>query len=278
MMALAAGAAAQNYPTFAQQWASLNQALLVQNQGSYNLPNGDFCCAVDSECQVQIQYSEGTTYFDLPNNRTTDVYGVNYQPYAIVSLFNINREMAVDNTFTCTSYCPLDEGPMEPFDVSGSVDGGSTIINGKKVEAWVTTDVLPIGNITMETDTLYVDQSNMQSAVPIVEVDLLTPFGEQIGVSNTTYLTWVPGAPDAKYFNVKGISACPLDSNCGNNDRQMYRLRTKQHKLFMKHHLAQKARAAAVPPPAPMEAAIEEAKAAFRAGKPHRVRAGKRHH
>lgn len=283
LAALAASTAAQRYPTFPNQWSAFTENILVQNQGNYNLPNGDYCCAVDSACQVQIQYSAGMTYFDLPNNRTSDVYGAEYTPYAIVSLFNSNMEAAVDSTFTCTSYCPLDEGAMEPYNVEGMTDMGPTTVLGKKVEAWQSIDQIPVLNITMETDTIYVDQSNFNAAVPIIEVDNLTPMGENIGQSNQTFTQWKAGAPDAKWFAVKGLSTCQQDSNCGSNDRQMYRLRTRQTGLFMKYAMAKKraaaARAATIGkgfhvPKHMVDAAKAEHKA--RMGKHHRLGA-KRH-
>jgi hypothetical protein len=90
---------------------------LVQNQGNYELSNGDLCCSAEAtDCQVQVQSQGGQVYWSLSQNATTQVFGAAYQPYAIVSDYHRHKEMAVDENFVCQSFCPM-PGPMEPYNV-----------------------------------------------------------------------------------------------------------------------------------------------------------------
>ncbi len=60
-------------------------------------------------------------------------------------------------------------------------------INGTKAADWRWFEKF-LG-ITMQTSDFYADQSG-SSPVPIMEVDTLTPFGEYIGTSNSTWSDW----------------------------------------------------------------------------------------
>ncbi|RYG52531.1 hypothetical protein EON67_01015 [archaeon] len=80
----------------------------------------------------------GMVYFDLSHNRTANVYGAAYQPYAIIDDYNLGMEMAVDGTYTCTAYCPI-SGPLTAYSVAGATDMGPTIILNRKAEVWVCT-------------------------------------------------------------------------------------------------------------------------------------------
>lgn len=107
LFAAATASAFAARPKFAQEWSSFIISDLVQNQGSYSLPNGDLCCSEGSmDCQIQIQSQGGMVYNSLSRNATTQVFGADYQPYAIVTLYNLNKEIAVDQNFNCQSFCP----------------------------------------------------------------------------------------------------------------------------------------------------------------------------
>lgn len=73
---------------------------------------------------------------------------------------------------------------LTPFGVDGYTDmGPSTVCTDSGCvagELWQSVDTFPIGNVTMETDDFYVNQTNMANAVPIIDVDTLTPFGEGV--------------------------------------------------------------------------------------------------
>lgn len=109
---------------------------MVQNQGSYALPNGDLCCSEEAnQCQIQVQSQESKLFWSFATNQTSNVFGPNYQSYAIVDDFNLGMEMSVDSTFTCQSYCPI-QGPMQPFNVQGYTDAGAANILGQTTELW----------------------------------------------------------------------------------------------------------------------------------------------
>ena len=94
-------------PVFPQEWYSFLVSDLTQNQGNYALPNGDLCCADGAmDCQIQVQTQAADTYVSLSRNATTQVFGSDAQPYAIVTLYNLNKEIAVDANFNCQEFCP----------------------------------------------------------------------------------------------------------------------------------------------------------------------------
>jgi len=252
-IATAAVASAGARPKFPDSWSAMIQQDMVQFQGNYQLPNGDYCCSIDSnDCQIQVQSQAGMTYFSLPTNQTSQVFGPEYTPYAIVDDFNLEKEMAVDKNFTCTSWCPLG-GKMPPFNTAGYTDGGATTINGIPVELWQQVTEIPILNITMETDNFYVNQTDMENANPIIDVDDLTPAGEFIGQSNTTYTQWVAGPQSSKWFTVYGVDKCPKAKGCNQDSvRQLHRLAMGRKADYIMAHFAAKMERA--------EAAAAEAK------------------
>lgn len=91
--AMALSAATAAVPQFAQEWSAFIVSDLVQNQGTFDGPNDSLCCDINAiDCQVQVQSQGGMTYFSLSRNATTQVFGAGQDPYAIVTLFNDNRE------------------------------------------------------------------------------------------------------------------------------------------------------------------------------------------
>jgi len=221
-------------PTFPTDYTSIEEDFAVIYQGQYVQTGNMYCCG-DSNCEVQTQYQSGHNYFDYTNQRTRfddPVQG------SIVSLFNINKEMAVDANNVCQAYCPIGE-PLEPYAIPvNATDQGSTIVNNKTVEDWQS-KVVFIGIIVMEIDDFYVDQSR-SPAVPVQEVDQITPFGQNLGQFTTNFLSFVAGTPDPSHFAVTGIDQCPMSQNCGEQRRQLHRLRNKSRLTWLKYHQEQK--------------------------------------
>ncbi len=132
----------------------------------------------------------------------------------IVTLFAIHKEMAVDNTNTCQEYCPQD-GSLTQFSLGdNSTDMGKVVVEGKVLERYFWQDTSIFG--VMDTTYLYVDQSGSFS-VPVQQYEHLTPFGQDIGQSNSTWSNFQEGTPAASLFDIKGIDSCPMSQNCGDN-------------------------------------------------------------
>lgn len=72
----------------------------------------------------------------------------------------------------------------------------------------------------------------------VIEIDTLTPFGEYIGQSNTTYQNFVAGPQSPKWFNVSGIDACQENSQCNSNTLMMHRIQTRSKAAFLHHFFA----------------------------------------
>lgn len=202
-------------PQFPLDWTAQEVDYAVVYQGQYTQNNGQFCCG-ETNCEVQTQFQSGTNLFDFTHNRTRYNDPVNGD---IVSLFNpIYKECAVDNTNTCTSYCPIQDD-LFPYALDpNSTYQGQKTINGKTYDDWQFVD--KEFGIIFETDNIFVDT---KTQLPYQEVDLLTPFGQAVGESTSTYATFTPGTPDPSNFAIKGVANCPLDQNCGQNQRQQLR-------------------------------------------------------
>ncbi len=85
-----------------------------------------------------------------------------------------------------------------------------------------------------------VDSNNV--ATPILDVTQLTPLGQNVGTSNTTYNTWKAGTPSPTFFTVKNLTSCPQSSQCNSDSlRQAHRRRTNQMTHFWKAYVADKA-------------------------------------
>lgn len=88
-------------------------------------------------------------------------------------------------------------------------------------ELWESVDTFPIGNVTMETDDFYVNSTNMANAVPIIDVDTLTPFGEShySQARCNCYAVSDPGPPCASCRSaavklVRHVMPFPVVSDC----------------------------------------------------------------
>jgi len=139
-------------------------------------------------------------------------------------------EVQVDpTTLACMSWCPI--GSMYPFelvDPNATNLGPVTMPDGRIVQHWQYKDLGPL-RIVMETDNSYVDQSDPTYAVPVLENDVLTPFGIHLGVMNESWSNWKNGAQDPSLFAYTNgpEQGCQKSSQC-NGDAYMIR-RLKEH-------------------------------------------------
>jgi hypothetical protein len=71
----------------------------------------------------------------------------------------------------------------------------------------------------------------------VFSTESLTPFGKaEIGRQNTTYTSFVPGAPAASLFAIANMDSCPQASGCDQPPMQQHRLALGLHKTFA-HYL-----------------------------------------
>jgi len=217
-------------PVFPLDWTSIEEDFMIVYQGQYNQIGDNYCCS-DDNCEVQTQFQSGHNYFDFTHNRTRFD---DPNQGSIVSLFApIYKEMAVDGTNTCTSYCQIQDD-LEAYQIDpNATDEGPKVVDNRTLEDWQSKEML--GPIVMEIDDIYVDMTK-SPPVPYVEIDQLTPFGEPIGESTSTYLAFQAGTPDPSHFAIKGVDTCPVDNNCGNSARQQLRQRWGMKKTWLKYY------------------------------------------
>jgi len=226
LLCVVAAFAAPNPPTFPLDWTAYEVDQLLQYQGDYTTRGNLMCCSVNSEgCQVQIQGQFGMSYFDFTHNRTRfDDAG---SGQTIVTLYDQQMECLVVND-TCQEYCPLQGDLLSPFGLGDNATfAGYKVVNGVNTTDWRWQEVI-FKIIVMETSDMYVDFNGN----PISEVDVLTPFGQQIGTSTSTWSKFTPGTPDPSLFVVNGLSNCPQSQNCGQSSKQQRRLTRKQFKTW----------------------------------------------
>jgi len=219
---------AKPVPQFPLDWTANEEDFAVVYQGQYVQQGNLYCCGDDS-CEVQTQYQSGMDYFDFTHNRTRFDDPANGM---IVALFNpIYKEMLVDGSNTCQSFCPLEED-LEPYAVDANATYmGQKVIDNKTLDNWQWQD--KEFGIVFETNNVFVDPT---TELPYTEIDNLTPFGMAIGDEEETFHTFVPGTPDPSHFAIKGIANCPEDPNCGQSFRQRARRRWHLRKTWMKWH------------------------------------------
>jgi len=214
-------AVAQKQPTFATNWHAIEAASAAVFQGSYSY-FGDmgYCCSAESNCEVQVEFVNGTFYFDFTHNRTRQDVTVPGPPATYISDYTTGKEMLVDpSSMDCLAYCPLDgETLVAGFLAPNSTDLGPAILNGKKVEKWMyqTKPLGPKSKWVVETSYVYVDQS-VSPAIPVEENDLLTPFGFEIGAANTFWQDYVGSEPNPALFAVNGEANCPMSNGCNDD-------------------------------------------------------------
>jgi len=214
-------------PVFPLDWTSVEQDFLIVYQGTY-VQQGDLYCCGDDNCEIQTEYMSGHNYFDYSHNRTRfddPVQG------SIVNFFYPQyKEMAVDGTNTCTSYCPLDYD-LTPYAIDpNATDIGPSKVGNVTAEQWQWKETI-FGIFVVQINNIYVSSAGL----PILEVDELTPFGQNLGEETTTYLSFAAGTPDPSHFDIKNVDSCPLDPNCDDDLRQHVRLRSHSPKAVLRH-------------------------------------------
>ena len=230
--------------SFGTSFTATENNILEINQGGKKIPSGDICCdGGASQCQLQLQHSAGTRYFDLDSKRTrfedTIAKQVQVDYYKVHMSLLVNVTNGVE---TCQEFCPIDPrdtlDPFDPFDPFDKVtDMGPTTLDGKAVEHYQWSDVI-LKIIKMQTTDFYADLSG-PTAVPVAAYTKLTPFGEQqIGGQNQTWSNWVPGVPPVEKFTIAGLKVCPRSQNCGSSQMQAHRLRTRQLHTFSRYAMA----------------------------------------
>jgi len=223
-------------PTFPNDWTANEADTILLIQGDYSQGGNGYCCAIQSNCQVQTEFQNGMNYFDYTHNRTRFDDMIANQ--VIVSFFgDIQKECLVVNG-TCQEYCPLEGEVLEP----GFLDPNSTDLGPQNCTAaggqcelyeWKET---AFGIIVMEICDVTVNQTDPNNAIPVREIDTLTPFGQFIGYGTSNWNNFVPGTPDPSLFQVKGIDTCPQSPNCDDSARNMNRIRYKLWKTFAKYN------------------------------------------
>jgi len=208
----------RDIPVFPNDWSAQEEDFEVIHQGPWKQDGDDWCCPTGvAQCQVQTQYMNGMDYTDYSHNRTR--FDDPKQGTIVDLYFPKYMNMAVDVNNTCVNYCPI-RGDLTPYQINvNATDMGPKVIDGRNTEEyeWYSTFE---GVVVMETYDVYVDAT---TKLPYKEIDLITPFGENLGIATTTYHTFVPGTPDPSLFDIKGVDSCPLAQNCGHQFRQQIR-------------------------------------------------------
>jgi hypothetical protein len=232
LLCLLVGAIAGPQPKFPNDWTATEANELAVYQGDFTQSDDKYCCALASNCQVQTEYQQGKHYFDYTHNRTRWDDSVSGQ--TIVYDFKIQKEMLVVDQ-SCKEYCPLQGDTLSPgFLDKNATDLGPVQVKGKTLEKWQWKETI-LGIIVMEIDTVFVDQSS-NPAVPVMEQDQLTPFGQPIGGMDTQWDDFTGGTPDPSLFIVNNVDKCPMSPNCGSMARQVRRLRYGAWKTWAKYH------------------------------------------
>jgi len=200
----------------------------------------DICCTEDQPgCQVQLQQSKGTRYWDYTNQRTRLEDGftgaILIDDYSVHKTYSVTSSGGVE---TCKEYCPIDVNdtmraydPFNPFDPIK--DLGSTTIDGKKAEHYQWAEKI-LHIITMSVTDFYADISDKQHAVPLFMSETIEPMGRQIGKNNRSWTNSTYTAVPAAKFNVQGVDACPMAKKCGSHEAQMNSLRSRNYYTLLR--------------------------------------------
>lgn len=132
-----------------------------------------------------------------------------------MTLYNEAKEYSVGPDGACQSFCPT-EGGFEAFGLGGNIthEAPSTY-NGKSCEEYTVPTIIPVLNVTMQTDMWYVVLNGTTGPdTPLADISYLTPFGENLGTTTSIYGDYVIGAPDASKFVVTGKAQCKQAKNC----------------------------------------------------------------
>lgn len=209
---LLAVAAAQ--PTFPDNWVSDQTSSIAINQGGVKSPDGSICCPPEApECKVQTAFSAAIVSQWFSGNMTAQK---NPDGSGIVTDFNAQKEYAVLANGSCTAYCPLGGQVLLPGIGIGpnATNMGKVNYNGRMLNMYQVLTKIPILNITMEATNFYVDESDPSKPVPVAIIQIIEPMGQQIGLQNQTFVTFVPGTPNKDTFKVVGAASCPMSKGC----------------------------------------------------------------
>jgi hypothetical protein len=200
--------------------ALVTDAIAINQGGSVN-PDGSICCDPTApECKIQTAFEAGNQYFAYTKNLTAMLSA---SGAGVVTDWSVGKEYQVDSNHNCQAYCPLptDDNVLFPFAIDPNATNAGSVQCGQfTCTEWITTEVIPILNITMEATDDYVTTINGAPA-PVWEVDIIEPLGEQIGNENTTWFNWkdMDGKTfPANVFTVNGAASCPMSNQCQGND------------------------------------------------------------
>ena len=230
--------------TFAKDFTADEDSILIMNQGGQQIA-GDYCCLADTagQCQVQTQHMKGTRYYDSTNQRARfdDVIANQVQVDDYTAHKSMLINVSASGALQCQEYCPIDPqdtlDPFDPFDPFDDVaDLGKATYKGQPAEHYEWKDKI-FKVITMQTTEFYADISKPNGAVPLFSTSALTPFGgPSIGTTNETWTSFTAATPSADKFDIAGVATCPQSNNCGQNSKQLYRLKMKQLHAYAKYH------------------------------------------
>eukprot|EP00911_Craspedida_sp_UC1_P002973 UC1_evm2s2170 len=234
---------AQSEPKFPVSWTATEEDQLAISQGGTPGADGLVCCSPDApQCRVQTEYQQGVNYYDGLNNRTRFDSG----GQSIVTDYNIGKQMLVAPNMTCLQYCPTENPSLDPSPFWPTPDEKEKVQNLGKVQIdgvtathyrWYEKIAIVI---KMQETNLYVAETTSDGyAVPVAEHDVIEPFNQKLGTSDTKWTNFKPGQPDPKLFKVVGISQCPESPNCGQNNLQTRRRREGDFAAFAKFHQLQ---------------------------------------
>ena len=225
--------------TWANDWSADEASGMVINQGGQPSKDGEsICCNSDysSQCQIQIQYSSGTRYYDHSNNRTRledPVNGIEVDDYKALKSMMIVHNGTHD---VCQKYCPIDprdtmDGGKDVFLDSNATDLGKSTYKNHSAEHWQWKDTI-FKVVTMQTTDFYADTTG-STVTPLGQVSTLTPFGgPPMGQQTASWDNYKAGAQPASKFDIQGMDTCPQDPQCGQQTYQLRRLKIGQHHTF----------------------------------------------
>jgi hypothetical protein len=212
---LVVGAVAIN-PKFPNDWSAVNTDAIVINQGGTLGPDGSICCSPTSpQCKIQSAYQQGTQYWSVTDQKTAfkapDGSGT-------VAVYADGKEYSVDASGACQEYCPLEETKLTAFSIGpNATDDGMVNYNGQQVHMWNTSQKVPIFG-TVQSTNWYAKQAADGTFIPIAQITHITPFGEDLGQENSTFLSFKAGNPPASVFTVTGTATCKQAKGCNGED------------------------------------------------------------
>ena len=198
-------------PTFPLDAYFGEQTNLAINQGGYTTDTGACCSADAPACKVQSivqgadireQGSKNRTRVDSPDGIIVSWYGGGVsKEMALVPGSSVNST----HDYACAAYCPLDGGFFSDTSVGDGKakvkDLGEETVTSQAPGATATTcehyqwKSTIFGVIPMETDDMYVDFTQTPPQ-PYYKSEHLTPFGQELGVANLSFVDYAAGDQD----------------------------------------------------------------------------------